>query len=52
MKHELKTTNLAEILRLCAANGWEPGKVKLSTEVFEDVRYPDVPRVKLFLVHS
>ena len=49
MEIELKTKNLKEILKVCDVNKLDPAKIYLKTKIFEDIRYPDVPIVKLYL---
>ncbi len=51
-KVECASKKLHEIIKKCNALGWNPEDVKIEVEIWEDIRDPDEPLIKLFLKNS
>ena len=49
MKIELKTSSLKEIIKKCQSLKLDVEDVYIKSEIFEDIRRPDEPYVKLYL---
>lgn len=46
---EIKTKSLHEIVRICERNVWDLKKVKIETEIWENIKAPDEYYTKMFL---
>lgn len=52
MELKLKTTSLKEIIRICKSNNIDINNAKIKTKIWEDIRKPDEPIVKLYLKYK